>query len=130
MLHEFVPINREAIIGRCRSKVAERSIPPCAERESDHGIPLFLNQLVGQLRVGRSSTLEIRNSAIEHGSALLRRGYTAAQVVNDYVDVCQAVTELALEENVPISTEDFRKLNQCLDVAVAARPSEEMSDRR
>ena len=47
-----------------------------------------------------------------------------SQVVNDYGDVCQAVTELALEIDSPIGTEDFRMLNQCLDVAIAGAVTE------
>jgi hypothetical protein len=35
--------------------------------------------------------------------------------------VCQAITYLALEQRAPISTEDFRLLNGCLDDAIAAR---------
>jgi hypothetical protein len=39
--------------------------------------------------------------------------------VHDYGDVCQAITELALAINAPISTDDFRMLNRCLDDAIA-----------
>ncbi len=45
--------------------------------------------------------------------------FTVSQVVDDYGDVCQTVTDLALESNAPISTEDFRMLNRCLDEAIA-----------
>jgi hypothetical protein len=50
---------------------------------------------------------------------LLRLGYTVDQVVHDYGDVCQAVTELAGEHNARISTDEFRTLNRCLDNAIA-----------
>ena len=50
---------------------------------------------------------------------MLRQGFTLSQVVHDYGDVCQSVTELALETQAPISTEDFRLLNACLDSAIA-----------
>jgi signal transduction histidine kinase len=39
--------------------------------------------------------------------------------VHDYGDICQAITELAVELNAPISTDDFRTLNRCLDEAIA-----------
>ena len=42
-----------------------------------------------------------------------------SQVVHDYGDVCQSITELAVETNAPISTDDFRMLNRCLDDAIA-----------
>src|SRR5207342_3074933 len=34
-------------------------------------------------------------------------------------DVCQAVTELAGEQHAPISIDEFRTLNRCLDNAIA-----------
>ncbi|MCA1561649.1 MAG: HAMP domain-containing histidine kinase [Acidobacteria bacterium] len=33
--------------------------------------------------------------------------------------MCQTITELAVETNAPISTDDFRTLNRCLDEAIA-----------
>jgi hypothetical protein len=50
---------------------------------------------------------------------LLRRGFSVDQVVHDYGDVCQSVTALAVEQEVPISTDEFRTLNRCLDNAIA-----------
>ena len=119
MLHEFVTANRDEIIGRCRAKVASRSIPPPTAAEIDHGVPLFLGQLVDALRLGLSSSPEIGRSAILHGHDLLIRGFTVSQVVHDYGDVCQSITELAMEMGAPIGTDDFRLLNACLDDAMA-----------
>ena len=51
MLHEFIAINREEIISRCRAKVATRSVPPPTEVEIDHGVPMFLDQLIDALRL-------------------------------------------------------------------------------
>ena len=47
-----------------------------------------------------------------------------SQVVHDYGDVFQAITELAVETRAPISTEDFRALNRCLDDAIAGAVTE------
>jgi hypothetical protein len=33
MLYEFITLNREEIIARCRAKVAKRSIPPPSDEE-------------------------------------------------------------------------------------------------
>ena len=120
MLHEFITLNRDAIIWRCRAKVATRSIPTPSEAEINHGVPLFLDQLVDALRSGETSNLEIDRSAGHHGHDLLLKGFTVSQVVHDYGDVCQTITELAVETNAPISTDDFRMLNQCLDEAIAS----------
>jgi signal transduction histidine kinase len=118
MLYEFITLNREEIIRRCRAKVATRSIPPPTEAEINHGVPLFLDQLVDMLRSG-GTTGAIDKTAGQHGHDLLLQGFTVSQVVHDYGDVCQTVTDLALETNAPISTEDFRTLNRCLDDAIA-----------
>ena len=119
MLHEFVTVNRDEIISRCRAKVASRSIPPPTAAEIDHGVPLFLGQLADALRLGLSSSPEIGRSAILHGHDLLIRGFSVSQVVHDYGDVCQSITELAMEMGAPIGTDDFRLLNACLDDAMA-----------
>src|SRR5436190_5508116 len=119
MLHDFVTVNRDEIIARCRAKVASRSIPPPTAAEIDHGVPLFLGQLVDALRLGLSSSPEIGRSAILHGHDLLIRGFSVSQVVHDYGDVCQSITELAMEMGAPIGTDDFRLLNACLDDAMA-----------
>jgi signal transduction histidine kinase len=124
MLHEFIAMNREEIISRCRAKVAKRSVPPPTEAEIDHGVPVFLDQLTDALRLGLTSTPEIGRRAIQHGHDLLLQGFTVSQVVHDYGDVCQAVTDLAVEVNAPISTDDFRTLNRCLDEAIAGAVTE------
>ena len=120
MLYEFITLNREEIVTRCRAKVATRSMPPPSEAEINHGVPMFLDQLVDMLRSGGSGTGDIDKSAGQHGHDLLLQGFTVSQVVHDYGDVCQTVTDLALETNAPISTEDFRTLNRCLDEAIAS----------
>ena len=119
MLYEFIAVNRNEIIRRCRQKVAARSVPLPTKAEIDHGVPLFLEQLADTLRLGLVSSPEIGKSAIEHGHDLLLQGFTVSQVVHDYGDVCQSVTELAVESNAAISAEDFRTLNRCLDDAIA-----------
>jgi signal transduction histidine kinase len=120
MLHEFIAINREEIIRRCRAKVATRSVPPPTIAEIDHGVPIFLDQMIDALSLGLSSSPEMSSNAILHGHDLLRQGFTVSQVVHDYGDVCQSITELAVEMGAPISTDDFRLLNGCLDNAIAA----------
>jgi len=119
MLFEFIAVNRDEIIKRCRTKVAGRSVPPPTESEIDHGVPVFLGQLQDQLRLGLTSAPEISKTALQHGHDLLLQGFTVSQVVHDYGDVCQSITELAMEMDAPISAEDFGTLNRCLDDAIA-----------
>jgi len=119
VLFEFITLNRDEIIRRCRAKVATRSLPAPTSAEIDHGVPLFLDQLVDALRRRQSSSQEIRQTALLHGHDLLLQGLSMSQVVHDYGDVCQSITELAVETRAPISTEDFGMLNGCLDSAIA-----------
>ena len=67
---------------------------------------------------------DIGTSAARHGRDLHLQGFTVSQVVHDYGDVCQSITDLALELNAPISVEDFRTLNRCLDDAIASAVTE------
>ena len=125
MLHEFIALNRGELISRCRAKVAARSVPVPTDAEIEHGVPLFLDQLVATLRFGGDKlNPEIAKSALLHGHELLRHGFTVGQVVHDYGDICQSVTELALELKAPIGTDDFRTLNRCLDDAIASAVTE------
>ena len=124
VLHEFIAVNRAEIVRRCRAKVSARSTLPPMEAEIGHGVPVFLDQLTDALRLGLITSPEISKSAIKHGHDLLRQGFTVSQVVHDYGDVCQAVTELSVELNAPISTDDFRTLNRCLDDAIAGAVTE------
>jgi hypothetical protein len=119
MLHEFIAANRDQIILRCRERVAARPQRPHVAAGVDYGVPLFLDQLVNALRSPQQSSLEIGTSAALHGHDLLAKGFSVSQVVHDYGDVCQTITELALEANAPINTADFRTLNRCLDEAIA-----------
>ena len=140
MLHEFLDRNRTELIGRCRAKVALRSSPPPTATEMEHGIPLFLDQLIDALRAEPAITgidvprgpkrprtklsQRIDESAARHGSELLDRGFSVEQVVHDYGDLCQAITELASEEREVVGAEEFRVLNGCLDDAIAGAVTE------
>jgi hypothetical protein len=131
MLHEFLTSNRQLLISRCREKVAKRFEPTETPATIDHGVPLFLQQLVETLRDEQNTDIrtadseptpaptEIGRAAALHGAELLRQGFSVDQVVHDYGDVCQSVTALAVEQEVPISTDEFRTLNRCLDNAIA-----------
>jgi hypothetical protein len=131
MLQQFLTFNRDVLITRCREKAAKRFEPSETPAAINHGVPLFLEQLVETLRLEQSTSVrdathsptpaptEIGRAAALHGAEMLRLGYTIDQVVHDYGDVCQSVTELAVQEKTPISTDEFRTLNRCLDDAIA-----------
>ena len=142
MLHEFLTSNRADLIERCRLKVAERSAPRVTQAELTHGIPLFLDQLIKTLQVEQTSepmksrrvsgpagggspvSSELGSAAALHGRELLQQGFTVDQVVHDYGDLCQAITDLAFERNAPIAIDEFRTLNRCLDNGIAEAVTE------
>jgi signal transduction histidine kinase len=136
MLHEFLTNNRADLIERCRLKVARRSAPRVTPAELTHGIPLFLDQLIKTLEVeqtpdpmrsrrvsgpsgGGPWKSELGTAAALHGRELLQQGFTVDQVVHDYGDLCQAITDLAFERQAPIEIDEFRTLNRCLDNGIA-----------
>ncbi len=125
MLFDFITTNRDDLVARTRVKVATRSAPRPTEMELESGVPLFLDQLAETLRRAPGSMPDVMNrSAALHGAVLLKLGYTVAQVVHDYGDICQAITELADELAAPISTGEFHTLNRCLDNAMAEAVTE------
>jgi signal transduction histidine kinase len=136
VLHEFLTANRADLILRCHLKVAKRLAPKASARSLDHGIPRFLDQLIKTLQLEQSSdpvrglrvsgpsgggpaASEIAVTAALHGRELSEQGFTVDQVVHDYGDLCQAITDLAAEREVPIDNDEFRTLNRCLDNGIA-----------
>ena len=128
MLHEFIDANRETIIALARDRVRGRQWPSVGVGELEHGVPLFLTQLIETLRLESTGTPfadgEIGVTATRHGAELLKRGFSVSQVVNDYGDICQVVTELAGEQDAAITVEEFQTLNLCLDTAIAGAVTE------
>jgi signal transduction histidine kinase len=118
MLHEFVTKHRGELIERCKNKVDLRQSQPATAEDVEYGVPLFLDQLVDTLRQQHLTSPEIGEAATKHGNAMLRRGFTVDEVVHNYGDVCQSVTELAIQLDAPITTDEFRTLNKCLDDAI------------
>src|SRR5690348_14251375 len=126
MLHEFLTANRPGLIASCRAKVSQRRGHSANGIELEHGIPLFLDQLITTLAVGTddSASSEMGAGATRHGHEMLQRGFSIDQVVHDYGDLCQAVTELASARRVIVGVEDFRTMNRCLDNAIAGAVTE------
>jgi len=147
MLHNFLANNRDELIRRCIDKVAKRPKRNATEKQLRNGIPLFIEQLTRTLRVEQEHGIEagkaisgkaggdaadlseMGESAAAHGSTLLELSYTVDQVVHDYGDLCQAVTDLAVERDAPFSVDEFRTLNRCLDNAIADAVTEFSSQR-
>jgi len=136
MLYDFLIENRTDLIARCRTKVAGRRAPRATLPELEYGVPIFLTQLTEMLPgaqlapaqppasgAGRAE-LQLRKSAARHGEELFNHDFSVEQVVHDYGDVCQSITELANERQAPITVEEFGVLNIKLDNAIAAAVTE------
>ena len=136
MLTELLRENRENLIDRCRLKVAQRSSPPATAAELQYGVPLILDQLFEALvceeaaptppedaifgySLVTSASVEAGRTAGLHGTELFKLGYTVEQVVHDYGDLCQSITELAKEMDAPISVDEFHTFNRLLDQSIA-----------
>lgn len=138
MMHMFLSNNTDALVQRCMEKVAQRPRRYATDAQLRNGIPMFLGQLIRTLEAeqdhgtgagdnisgpsgGHDSTTvsEMGVSAAAHGTALMALGYTVDQVVHDYGDLCQAITDLAVERDAPFTVDEFRTLNRCLDNAIA-----------
>ena len=141
-MHAFLAENREDLITRCRAKVASRTPWRQPRRELPHGITVFLDQLIKTLQAeeaensrrsrklsgasggGRPTLSDLGESATAHGRELLEHGYTVEELVHDYGDLCQAITDLAFETDAQIEVAEFRTLNRCLDNAIASAVTE------
>jgi len=132
MLHKFITSNQSELIERCHEKVAKRFEPSIPPALVNNGVPLFLKQLSSTLLAEQHGSkreayspeptpvnTDIGRAAALHGAEMLRLGHSIDQVVHEYGDVCQSVTDMALERNFLISTDEFRTLNRCLDNAIA-----------
>jgi len=141
-MHKFLANNRNELIARCKAKVAQRPRRVATEEQLKNGVPLFLEQLRRTLvaekdgQAGESLSIsgpsggsaqslsEMAVAAAAHGKQLLELGFSVDQVVYDYGDLCQAITDLAVERDAPFSVEQFRTLNRCLDNAIAVAVTE------
>lgn len=136
-MHNFLANNRDELIARCKAKVAQRPKRAATEEQLKNGVPLFLEQLrrtlvaeeggeaAESLKISggegghEQSLSEMGVTAAAHGRQLLELGFSVDQVVHDYGDLCQAITDLAVERDAPFEVDEFRTLNRCLDNAIA-----------
>src|SRR5450830_1551033 len=141
MMYDFLINNRNDLNRRCRDKVLVRSGRSATTVQLQDGIPIFLDQLIRTLQIehghdpsasmdisgsadGLTGFSEVGISAAKHGKDLLELGFTIDQVVHDYGDLCQSITDLAVERDAPFRVDEFRTLNRCLDNAIAEAVTE------
>jgi signal transduction histidine kinase len=126
MLNEFLGVNRDVIVDATHARAARRRDLPLSRDAAAAGVSIFLDQLSETLRreaggpdAGPASPEALGDGAATHGGVLRDLGFTVSEVVHFYGDICQAVTELAIEQGVAVTVEEFRILNLSLDRAIA-----------
>lgn len=136
MMYEFLAANKEELAARCRVKVGARPGRDATETQLQNGVPMFLDQLIRTLQIeqscnpqesaqvsgpsgGAPAMSEVSVSAGQHGKDLLALGLTVDQVVHDYGDLCQAITDLAEKQDASFDVDEFRTMNRCLDNAIS-----------
>jgi signal transduction histidine kinase len=137
MIHKFLTNNRDELIALCRDKVSQRPRRQATADQLHNGVPMFLDQLIQTLRTEQTknpeksrkiscleggiepSLSEVGVSANLHGRELLALGFSIDEVVHDYGDLSQSITDLAFERGAPFAADEFRTLNRCLDNAIA-----------
>jgi signal transduction histidine kinase len=134
MLNEFVSAHEDELIRRCGARVLQRN--PDTPLEHIDGIATFIRQLIAVLQtehsgkrlesmylLGDPGGVEMRSDigddAALIGKDLLAQGVQINEVVHHYGDVCQAITDLAIEKGVQANIDEYRTLNRCLDNAIA-----------
>jgi hypothetical protein len=141
-LQEFIKTNHDTLVTMTRAKVKKRDAGARSDNlETTHGVHVFLDQLRGALEDEQKrdpskqaaadppTNPNIATTAALHGHDLFKSGFSVDEVVHDYGDVCQAVTELAVEQKTDISVADAHTLNRCRDNAIAAAVTAWSDDR-
>ena len=141
MMSSFLATHREELLVRCAQKVSDRPMREATAVQLRDGIPLFLSQLQRTLEAEEQQqpleslrisgppggdalfVSEMGVSASAHGKELLSLGFSVDQVVHDYGDLCQAITDMAFELDAPFAVHEFRTLNRCLDNGIASAVS-------
>jgi signal transduction histidine kinase len=127
VLHAFLVQHFDELVSRTKAIASARrgsSPSPAAEP----AIAQVLAQLRETLR-WEASTVSLAeggvgSTAARHARALLEQGGSVSQVVHDYGDVGQAITELAVAKGAAVDLEELGALSRCLDGAIATAVAE------
>jgi signal transduction histidine kinase len=146
VLHEFLTANRSELIAGCHEKSLRRAPPHQTSDELARGIETFLDQVIQTLQLeqtsqpqdgmkisgpsgGGATYSEISATATRRGRELSQHGFTVDQVVHEYGDLCQSISDLAVARGRLIGADEFRTLNRCLDNGIADAVTEFASHR-
>jgi signal transduction histidine kinase len=149
-LLEFLRRNEKEILTSVDDRSPALASARLASEQMQRGLPIFFKQLLeflehlstiparsevtndGTARAlngSHSHDVEVTKSAGDYGKELQRLGFTLTHVVHAYGAMCQAITGLAIAKDAAITTEEFRELNRCLDIAIAGAVTTFLSER-
>ncbi len=119
MLHEFLSLYRNDIVGRCEAHYQLRN-PSRPRDELLNTIPEFVDEIIKAERreagiPERSSLPGDTEEARKLGEHRFRRGFKICDVVSDYGTICQVIGEIAIEHAVELDGRSYKLLNECID---------------
>jgi signal transduction histidine kinase len=125
MLGEFLVSSRDAIITRAREWASLRASPRSNDVDLTNGIPVLLEQVGTAVRLASSSDRVAYQRLVAHAERHEGEPFPAvARIVHDYGDLRQAILDLATRQETPVSADELRTLNLCLDDAMARAVTE------
>jgi hypothetical protein len=116
-LADLISTHRHELLQRCA--LTAQTLSPGLDASHTRGIGAFLDQLIEALHQ-KASRPDNRIRCVAHDGDFFSEGATLTDVVRDYENVCQAVSELAVEHGVAIAAADHQTTVRCLDDTVSA----------
>ena len=101
MLADFIAGNREEIVTRYKSKAAMGPPSTALDAGREYTALVFIEELLGSMRDQRH-----RTPMLHRGDTVLEERLIVPRVIQ-YGDICQSISELAMEMNTPIDVADL-----------------------
>jgi signal transduction histidine kinase len=117
MLHEFISVNRDDILTNVRRKVVARKTPSPTTEQFLRTLPGFLAELIKALSDDARSSASL--VASPGATEVPESAPPVYDLIHGYGDVCQAITDLAIASQTPISAKEYRVLNLVIDASLA-----------
>ena len=126
MLADFIATHRDEIMTRYRAQAAIASLRIPLDPQSENTALVFLDELLSALRSGSALNSDVAvhhpdNDVLEEPSSLPR--------IAEYGDLCQSITELATEMNVPVNVAEWAALDRSVDEVTAWAVTESVFER-
>jgi signal transduction histidine kinase len=120
MLAKFIVEHRTELLSRAQRKTEARAVSGVPVTVRGYGAPVFLADLADVLNDAAVEASMLTIHAAAMGEEMSTAGFSIAELVHRYCDVCDSLAELAAELGAPIGVEEVPVLISCLGTAVAA----------